>query len=157
MKKARFWVQLGIALTGVILVLVLVQASLGRQRAIASARATEMCLAEPLDPVMVETGSQIYAANCARCHGAALEGSPDWPTPLEDGSNPPPPLNNAAAAWQRSDSTLMRTISDGRNPGKLSDMPAFGEKLSRDEILAVLEFLKSNWGNDERFQQQQIQ
>jgi len=31
-----------------------------------------------------------------------------------------------------------------------STMPAFGQQLAGEDVLAVLDFLKSNWGKDER-------
>ena len=38
-----------------------------------------------------EQGRQVYADQCATCHGAHLEGQPDWKTPLPSGRLPAPP------------------------------------------------------------------
>lgn len=154
MKMPAFWVQLALALAAVIGLLAVVQGMLMTQRNTASAYATEVCTLEELDPELVEQGQGLYSSNCAACHGAALEGAQAWQTPLEDGSHRPPPLNSNAHAWQHSDSSLLRTITEGRNAGKLSFMPAFGETLDKQEIRALVEFLKSTWGEDERVQQQ---
>jgi mono/diheme cytochrome c family protein len=156
MKGISFWLQLILALVAVVSVLAIVQGMFSRQRAIASARATELCLVEALDEALVASGRDVYAAHCAECHGANLEGHPNWQTPLEDGSHHPLPLNNNAHAYQHSDTALLYTIKEGRNAGKLSAMPAFGSQLSEDDIRAVVEFLKSNWGTNERIQQQQL-
>ena len=40
------------------------------------------------DPV---AGAQLYAENCASCHGANLEGQADWRSPGPDGRLPAPP------------------------------------------------------------------
>jgi len=154
MKKTVFWIQLALALAAVFGLLAIVQGMLVTERSTASAYATEICTLEELDPALVAQGKETYAQHCAACHGAQLEGAPDWQTPLEDGSHRPLPLNSAAHAWQHSDSALLRTITEGRNAGKLSSMPAFGETLSQQEIRSLVEFLKSSWGETERVQQQ---
>ena len=38
----------------------------------------------------IEGGRAIYAARCASCHGANLEGQPDWQSAREDGTYPAP-------------------------------------------------------------------
>jgi cytochrome c5 len=42
------------------------------------------------DPQLV-AGKRLYAANCAGCHGAELEGQPDWMKRLPNGRLPAPP------------------------------------------------------------------
>ena len=34
------------------------------------------------DQAVIALGQRLYAENCASCHGADLEGQPDWQTPL---------------------------------------------------------------------------
>ncbi|MGR3200120.1 MAG: c-type cytochrome, partial [Paracoccus sp. (in: a-proteobacteria)] len=43
------------------------------------------------DQAVIALGQRLYAENCASCHGADLEGQPDWQTPLENGRYPAPP------------------------------------------------------------------
>src|SRR5690606_41977383 len=40
---------------------------------------------------VVEQGRQVYADQCASCHGANLEGQPDWRSPPPSGRLPAPP------------------------------------------------------------------
>ena len=46
--------------------------------------------AQQNDPAMAE-GRRLYAENCAKCHGAGLEGQPDWMKRKPDGRLPAPP------------------------------------------------------------------
>ena len=39
-------------------------------------------LGQAVDADAIQIGRELYAANCASCHGANLEGQPDWKTPL---------------------------------------------------------------------------
>src|SRR5204863_80186 len=39
----------------------------------------------------VALGANVYAQNCAACHGAKLEGQPDWRRRLPNGRLPAPP------------------------------------------------------------------
>jgi mono/diheme cytochrome c family protein len=47
--------------------------------------------ADPNDAAQVARGRQVYAANCAICHGDHLEGQPDWRIREPDGKLPAPP------------------------------------------------------------------
>lgn len=47
-------------------------------------------------------GRGLYAANCASCHGANLEGQPDWMKRLPSGRLPAPPHDEAGHAWHHS-------------------------------------------------------
>jgi mono/diheme cytochrome c family protein len=46
---------------------------------------------DPNDPKLVTRGKMIYAEHCASCHGANLEGQPDWQHRLPNGRMPAPP------------------------------------------------------------------
>jgi len=50
---------------------------------------------------------------------------------------------------------LIEIISEGSDFPQ-SRMPAFGDRLTDDDIEAILEFFKDNWGPDEREYQQQV-
>jgi len=103
-----------------------------------------------LNPDRVALGATLYANNCAECHGANLEGAPDWKKPLPDGSLPPPPHDRSGHTWHHPDSLLLNIVANGGDPAFNSKMPAFKDKLSEEEMAAILEFIKSKWGKDER-------
>lgn len=110
------------------------------------------CSADP-DPRTVAQGEKIYAAHCASCHGANLEGQPNWKQKLPNGKWPAPPHDDSGHTWHHSDKWLFHVVERGMTPppGRHdyeSDMPAFGEKLSDGEIRAVLAFVKSRWSDE---------
>lgn len=111
----------------------------------------------PYDPAVVSRGQGLFAANCAACHGAQGEGQADWHIARADGTLPPPPLNGDGHTWHHADGLLYRIVSEGGKtledpsyPSFKSAMPAFGERLSHDEIVAVLTYLKSLWSDKTR-------
>lgn len=68
-------------------ILAIVQGILTSRRQTAAAfQATQICTTIELDPDLIQAGNIIYTENCAACHGANLQGAPDWETPNEDGS-----------------------------------------------------------------------
>ena len=103
---------------------------------------------------VVEEGAELYATYCAACHGENLEGHPNWMTPNADGSYNPPPQDSTGHTWHHGDPTLVQLISEG-NSFRESVMPAFGDTLTDEQILAILAFFRSNWGEQERTIQQQ--
>lgn len=106
----------------------------------------------------VETGRAIYAQQCASCHGASLEGQPDWQTPLPTGRMPAPPHNGEGHTWHHSDGELFTIVKKGMAaivPGYQTDMPTFEGRLSDSEIRAVLDFIRSTWPSREREYQAQ--
>ncbi len=113
---------------------------------------------EPTNPPTrnsgVPQGQTIFLANCAVCHGTGGEGQPDWHVKKPDGILPAPPLNGDGHTWHHGDGTLYTYVSKGGKayefpdiPSFKSGMPGFGEVLSHEEIVAVIEYLKSLWGD----------
>lgn len=106
-------------------------------------------LAEDIDPATIQLGQQLYATNCASCHGANLQGQPDWKHRLANGRMPAPPHDVTGHTWHHSDRDLFNLTKLGVaavvGDGYESDMPAFGDKLSDDAIKAVLDYIKSTW------------
>lgn len=118
-------------------------------------------VADPDDMAQVALGARVYGEQCAACHGADLEGQPDWRIRRPDGRLPAPPHNETGHTWHHPDEHLFRITRDGMTPplapdGYRSDMPAFAETLSDDEIWAVLAFIKSRWPPAIRARQQSI-
>lgn len=117
-------------------------------------------LGEEVDADALRLGQELYAENCASCHGADLEGQrPDWKRRLENGRMPAPPHDAAGHTWHHSDPSLLLITREGIDavvPGYESDMPAFGDSLSDQEIRAVLAFIKSTWPERERAFQAEV-
>jgi mono/diheme cytochrome c family protein len=115
---------------------------------VARAAAADLA-ADPNDPAMVALGEEIYAGHCASCHGAELEGQPDWQRPLPDGGLPAPPHDASGHTWHHPDDLLFGITKFGGQAlapaGFRSNMPAFGDQLGDREIWAVLAFIKSRW------------
>ena len=106
--------------------------------------------ANPRDPARVALGSKVHVQHCAACHGAKLEGQPDWKIRLPNGRLRAPPHDDAGHTWHHPDDVLFAITKNGpvppyAPPGYESDMPAFKGKLSDDEIWAVLAYIKSHW------------
>jgi len=84
-------------------------------------------------------GRAVYADNCAICHG---------PSGLGDGEggrdlNPPPPrLVGGQARRLYTDAFLLWTLSAG-GEALGTDMPAFGDVLSKDEMWQVILFIQA--------------
>lgn len=106
--------------------------------------------APTLNPDRGAQGAALYAQHCAMCHGADLAGALNWKKRLPDGSLLPPPHDNSGHTWHHADALLLKIISEGGDPADNSKMPAFKAKLSLDEMVAILEFIKSKWGKAER-------
>lgn len=114
----------------------------------------------PLDPKQVELGRAVYQANCAQCHGANAEGQPFWLQRNPDGTLKAPPHDQTGHTWHHGDGLLFRIVRDGgsiyETPGFKSNMPAFGDRLSSEDIKAVIAHFKSLWGPDERSFQEEV-
>lgn len=98
----------------------------------------------------VELGETVYVENCASCHGANLEGEPDWQTPNPDGTLKAPPHDDDGHTWHHPDEYIYERIRYGTenlapNVQAQSNMPAYQDVLSDEEIEAVVEYIKSQW------------
>ena len=109
----------------------------------------------------IVAGQSLYADNCASCHGANLEGQPNWQSPNTDGVLPAPPHDRTGHTWHHDDELLFEYTKLGGNTALEirgvsrfnSGMPAFGEKLTDGEIWDVLAYIRSTWSE----QEQQVQ
>ena len=96
---------------------------------------------------VVDYGSSLFQQNCAVCHGANAEGTKEWKKTDANGNYPPPPLDGSAHAWHHSIPQLARSIKEGGI--KLGGvMPAFGDKLSDQDVLAVIAYFQSKWPDE---------
>jgi len=114
---------------------------------------------DPSNPKLVARGKVVYAEQCASCHGAKLEGQPNWRHRLPNGRMPAPPHDPSGHTWHHSDQQLFEMTKFGPGalvPGYQSDMTAFADKLSDADIWAVISFIESTWPPDIRERQQRI-
>jgi mono/diheme cytochrome c family protein len=114
---------------------------------------------DPDNPTLVARGKAVYDKHCASCHGAKLEGQPNWRKRLPNGRMPAPPHDASGHSWHHSDKQLfdMTKIGPaGLVPGYQSDMPGFKDILSDGDLWAVLSFIESTWSPDIRARQQRM-
>jgi mono/diheme cytochrome c family protein len=101
------------------------------------------------DPQVVAQGRALYADHCAACHGAQLEGQPDWRRPDAEGYLPAPPHDETGHTWHHPDTLLFDITKHGTEAivggTYRSNMQGFGDVLGDEEIIAVLAFIKSTW------------
>ncbi len=97
----------------------------------------------------IPTGARLYQENCASCHGANLEGQPEWRSRLPNGRLPAPPHDPSGHTWHHSDRILTDIVKRGTaaivGNGYESDMPGFEEVLKDEEIVEILAFIKNTW------------
>jgi len=119
-------------------------------------------LADPANPAQVALGRTVYERQCAACHGAKLEGQPNWRDRLPNGRMPAPPHDETGHTWHHPDGVLFGITKEGLVPGRYaprgyrSDMPGFGSVLSDEEIWAVLAYIKSTWPPREAAYQREV-
>jgi len=116
--------------------------------------------ADPNDSAQVALGRTVYDKRCASCHGANLEGQPEWRVRKPDGRLPAPPHDADGHTWHHADEHLFgitkRGIQAYAPPGYESDMPAFDGVLADAEIWAALAFIKSRWPEEIRKRQERL-
>jgi hypothetical protein len=64
---------------------------------------TEPPQADPNNTSQVAMGQELYVSFCAGCHGANLEGQPDWQKRLPLGNLPAPPHDQTGHTWHHPD------------------------------------------------------
>jgi mono/diheme cytochrome c family protein len=102
----------------------------------------EVATAQP-DAAAMKLGARIYATQCSACHistGSGVSGL--FPT-----------LAHAPNVQSVNATTLIRAVLQGANSVATDGaptgaaMPAFGWKLSDEQVAAVLNYVRSNWDN----------
>lgn len=115
-----------------------------------------LLVAPGADPAAdLANGARLYAQHCASCHGADLEGQPDWRRRKADGRLPAPPHDDSGHTWHHDDELLFEIVKYGLVPphapdGYQSDMPAYAGVLSDAEIRDVLAYIASRWSDEVR-------
>jgi S-disulfanyl-L-cysteine oxidoreductase SoxD len=116
---------------------------------------------QPGDAQVVQQGAQIYQAHCAACHGAQLQGQPNWQERDGNGLLPAPPHDASGHTWHHPDEVLFRIMKEG--VGKVANikdyrtaMPVYEGVLSDADIVAVLSWIKAQWPPELRERHDQI-
>ena len=109
----------------------------------------------PDEPAVLVTGKQVYDRHCAACHGASLEGQPNWRSRDAGGRLPAPPHDASGHTWHHTDEVLFRIVKEGMaSTANLKDyqsaMPVYAGVLADAQIVAVLSYIKANWPPDIR-------
>ena len=88
--------------------------------------------------VRADESKAVYEKQCASCHGAGGKG--DGPA----GKFLKPPLTDFATALKgRTDADIAKAIKEGgKAVGKSAAMPAFGSRLSDDQINGLVAYIK---------------
>ncbi|WP_159099637.1 c-type cytochrome [Alloyangia pacifica] len=114
----------------------------------------------PARSAQIAEGKTLYAETCAACHGARLEGQPNWRTPGPDGRLPAPPHDASGHTWHHPDEVLFRITKLGTaavvGNGYESNMPGFGDQLEYAQIEAIFTHIKSTWPEELRAHQAEI-
>lgn len=115
----------------------------------------------PDDREIVALGLQIYIENCASCHGANLEGQPDWRSPGSNGRLPAPPHDESGHTWHHTDEVLFGLTKYGTAKfagldNYETDMPVYEDILTDFEITAVLSYIKAQWPREVRDRHDQM-
>jgi mono/diheme cytochrome c family protein len=139
--KLRLWIIVALGMSAVAAAVWL---ALSRNPAAAS-----MTL-RPDDPQVVARGQRVYAAHCAACHGARLEGQPNWRERDAQGRLPAPPHDASGHTWHHADEVLFKLTKFGvakvvNDPGYVSAMPAYEGVLADADIVAALSWIKAQW------------
>ncbi|MCO4825030.1 MAG: cytochrome c [Amylibacter sp.] len=111
------------------------------------------CADHELDNRDLISGEKLYADNCAVCHGANLQGQPNWQSPDENGVLPAPPHDKSGHTWHHDNALLFEYTKLGGQgalgargvSGFNSGMDGFGDVLTDDEIWDVLAYIRSTW------------
>lgn len=103
-------------------------------------------------------GRTIHAASCASCHGSLTGG---------DMMDYPPPHNASGHTWHHPDCQLKRIVLEGGDemtammrdmmaPSGAPTMQSFKDRLSDEDIDAVLAYIKTMWSPEQRELQAEV-
>lgn len=119
-------------------------ANAGQMEALASIDLATLTENAELNGFAVNAGAAIFRANCSQCHGAGAAGvqASGYPNLLDD-----------SWLWGGSMDEIAYTVTHGirneQSPDtRWSEMPAFGEILTGDEIAQVVAYVRSISGQE---------
>lgn len=101
-----------------------------------------------ITPDLVAQGRQIYLRECAKCHGERGQGYADHPGA--------PPLDETGHAWHHPDQQIYGWIVNGKLAVAGEGMPALGDRLTDQEVRAVITYLHSLWAEEQLETQQDV-
>lgn len=91
--------------------------------------AQENSLFNPNDGKVVSSGIKVYQEHCVSCHGAKLEGEPNWRTRKKSDRMPAPPHSEKGHTWHHADQLLFELTKFGlkklAGDSYETDMPAY--------------------------------
>ena len=97
----------------------------------------------PESSLLMSLGQTVYQARCALCHGTDGGGMPpDYP----------PLAGNPSIQMQSAVNPIRMVLNGGFPPGTNGNpepygMPPFAQRLSDDEVAAVVTYIRAAWGN----------
>ena len=106
-----------------------------------------------LDNRNIEIGRVLYQEHCASCHGAKLEGQPNWRNIGSDGLLPAPPHDASGHTWHHDNRFLFdytklggKALMEARGISEFeSGMAGLGNILADDSIWDILAYIRSTW------------
>ncbi len=106
---------------------------------LASTPVTEIASDAELQSYAVNAGAAVFRTNCIQCHGAGAQGAKGYPNLLDDDW-----------LWGGDIESIAYTIRHGirsrSEDTRFSEMPAFGEFLSKEEIAQLVAYVRSLGG-----------
>jgi mono/diheme cytochrome c family protein len=109
------------------------------QRGAAIAMSSALFASVVVSAAYAADGKPLYEKSCVGCHGASGKGDGPAGKALK-----PPPQDFAAVLKGKSEADIAKVIKEGgKAVGKSAMMPAYGSKLSDDQIQAVTQYVKS--------------
>ncbi len=96
-----------------------------------------------VDPAVMERGRQVYAKQCAVCHGDEGKGQPP---------SYPPLAGNPSITMSSPVNSIRMVLNGGYPPGTKKNprphgMPPFSHLLNDDDVSAVVTYIRVAWGN----------
>jgi mono/diheme cytochrome c family protein len=97
----------------------------------------------PENSLLLNFGKTVYEANCASCHATDGRGMPPQYPPL---------AGNPSIQMESAVNPIRMVLNGGFPPGTDGNpmpygMPPFAQKLSDDEVAAVVTYIRAAWGN----------
>ena len=101
----------------------------------------------------IALGEGLYREHCSECHGANLEGQPNWQSVNDDGTMPAPPHDRTGHTWHHDNQLLFDYTRLGGEEalarrgldGFKSGMPGFSDVIEDEEIWDILAYIRSTW------------